>query len=87
MSRFSYDRRTSPEKVSLGGSAVNTIAGRVRESAYIGVATEFVVETPAGDITVFHQNAEAGGLVPGIGSDVTVSWSPESTFVLDRGGA
>jgi spermidine/putrescine transport system ATP-binding protein len=73
-----------PEKVGLGTGGVNVIAGRVRESAYIGVATEFVVETAAGDITVFHQNAEAGGLIPAIGADVSVSWSAESTFVVER---
>ena len=73
-----------PEKVSLGERGDNTIAGVVRESAYIGVATEFVVETPVGDLTVFHQNSETGGLVPAIGSRVTVSWSSESTFVVAR---
>ena len=57
-----------PEKVSSASGGDNTIAGVVRESAYIGVATEFVVETAAGDITVFHQNSETGGLVPAIGS-------------------
>jgi spermidine/putrescine transport system ATP-binding protein len=74
-----------PEKVALGDGGVNRLPGTVRESAYIGVATEVVVDTPAGDITVFHQNSEAGGLVPAIGSHVTVSWAPESTFVVDRG--
>ncbi len=76
-----------PEKVALGEGGENAIAGVVRETAYIGVATEFVVETPAGDIAVFHQNAEAGGLVPAIGAEVTVSWSADSTFVVDRGQA
>ncbi len=71
-----------PEKVSLGAGGANRLSGTVRESAYIGVATEFVVETPAGDITVFHQNAESGGLIPAIGTEVAVSWSPESTFVV-----
>jgi len=73
-----------PEKVSLGAGGPNTIGGVVRESAYIGVATEFVVETAAGDITVFHQNAETGGLVPSLGTRVAVSWSPESTFVVEE---
>jgi hypothetical protein len=50
----------------------------------VGVATEIVVRTPAGEVTVFHQNAEAGGVIPAEGSQVTVSWSPEATFVVDR---
>jgi spermidine/putrescine transport system ATP-binding protein len=73
-----------PEKVRLGGDGQNMLTGKVRESAYVGVATEILVGTPAGDITVFHQNAEAGGVVPAEGSQVTVSWSPDATFVIDR---
>jgi spermidine/putrescine transport system ATP-binding protein len=75
-----------PEKVRLGApvDGQNSLAGTVRESAYIGVATQVDVETPAGRISVFHQNAEAGGVVPPNGSPVTVSWSPEATFVVDR---
>jgi ABC-type Fe3+/spermidine/putrescine transport system ATPase subunit len=73
-----------PEKVALGEAGENSLPGTVRESAYIGVATEFVVDTPAGDITVFHQNAESGGLVPAVGSHVTVTWAAASTFVVDR---
>ncbi len=73
-----------PEKVSLDAAGVNSLPGLIRESAYIGVATEFVVETPAGDVTVFHQNAETRGLIPAIGTKVAVSWSVESTFVVAR---
>jgi len=73
-----------PEKVKLGGDGVNRLAGTVREIAYIGVASELVVDTTAGDITVFHQNAEAGGLVAAPGSAVTMSWSREATFVVDH---
>ena len=73
-----------PEKVSLGGTAENRLDGTVRESAYVGVATEIVVDTRAGDLTVFHQNTEAGGLVPAVGSNVTITWAPASTFVVER---
>ncbi len=73
-----------PEKISLGEGGENRLPGTVRESAYIGVATEIVVGTPVGDITVFHQNAETGGFVPALGSQVTVTWAAASTFVVDR---
>jgi spermidine/putrescine transport system ATP-binding protein len=73
-----------PEKVRFGADGGNTLNGTVRESAYIGVASEVVVETTAGGITVFHQNAEAGAVAPAPGSAVTVSWSPEATFVVDH---
>jgi spermidine/putrescine transport system ATP-binding protein len=74
-----------PEKISLGNGGVNRLEGKVKESAYIGVATEVVVATPVGEMTVFHQNVEAGGVVPAPGSQVTLSWAPEATFVVDRG--
>ncbi|HXV34270.1 MAG TPA: ABC transporter ATP-binding protein [Gaiellaceae bacterium] len=73
-----------PEKIALGDGGVNRIAGRVKESAYIGVATEVVVSTPSGDVTVFHQNVEAGGMAPSPGTSVTLSWAPGATFVVDR---
>ncbi len=75
-----------PEKITLGGEGENRLPGTIRESAYIGVATEVVVDTPAGDITVFHQNSEAGGLVPAIGTHVTVTWAAASTFVVNKPG-
>ena len=74
-----------PEKISLGNGGVNRLSGKVKESAYIGVATEVVVATPVGELTVFHQNVEAGGVAPAPGSPVTLSWAPEATFVVDRG--
>jgi spermidine/putrescine transport system ATP-binding protein len=73
-----------PEKIQLGGEGGNRLDGHVRETAYVGVATEIVVGTSAGDIAVFHQNAEAGGVIPAAGSQVTVSWDPNATFVVDR---
>jgi len=36
-------------------------------------------------VQVFAQNIDAGGRVPPPGSNVVLSWSPESTFVVDRG--
>jgi spermidine/putrescine transport system ATP-binding protein len=73
-----------PEKISLGDGGVNRVSGTVKESAYIGVATEVVVQTPVGELTVFHQNVEAGGVAPQPGSAVTLSWAPDATFVVDR---
>lgn len=73
-----------PEKVSLGDTHPNTLSGTVRESAYIGVATQVVVTTAVGDVSVFHQNSEAGGLIPAPGDNVTVSWRADSGFVVDK---
>jgi ABC-type Fe3+/spermidine/putrescine transport system ATPase subunit len=73
-----------PEKIRLGDAGVNRLSGTVKESAYIGVATEVVVATPVGELTVFHQNVETGGGAPAPGSPVTLSWEPDATFVVDR---
>ena len=73
-----------PEKLALREGGANRLDGKVKESAYIGVATEVVVETPAGELTVFHQNVEAGGVAPPPGTTVTVSWPAEATFVVER---
>jgi spermidine/putrescine transport system ATP-binding protein len=74
-----------PEKITLGpGGGANELAGTVSETAYIGVATQVGVQTPAGTVQVFAQNLDSGGRFPSPGSNVTLTWSPEATFVVDR---
>jgi spermidine/putrescine transport system ATP-binding protein len=73
-----------PEKIHIGGDGVNRLPGTVREAAYVGVATQLIVDTPAGDVAVFHQNVDSGESAPPIGAHVTLTWSPETTFVVDR---
>jgi len=77
-----------PEKITIGaGGGANELAGTVAETAYIGVATQVAVRTAAGTVQVFAQNMDAGGRVPPPGTNVVLSWAPESTFVVDRTGA
>ncbi len=78
-----------PEKIGISssggtGGGTNELAGTVSETAYIGVATEVVVETRLGVIHVFAQNIDSGGRIPAPRSGVTLTWSPDSTFVVDR---
>ena len=72
-----------PEKIRLGGADSNTLSGTVAESAYIGVSTQYIVDTPAGAMTVYVQNDRPGanGVAPG--DRLTLTWSPESTFVVE----
>jgi spermidine/putrescine transport system ATP-binding protein len=92
MVRAQVDGRTGavaagvrPEKITLGpGGGENELQGKVLETAYIGVATQVVVETNAGTVHVFAQNIDAGARVPPPGSNVTLSWSPDSTFVVEQ---
>ncbi len=74
-----------PEKISIGaGGGSNELPGTISETAYIGVATQVVVRTAAGTVQVFAQNMDAGGRIPAPGTNVVLSWAPESTFVVDR---
>jgi spermidine/putrescine transport system ATP-binding protein len=72
-----------PEKIELGNGQPNSLAGEVVEQAYVGVATQYIVDTDAGRLTVYRQNASPGlnGAAPG--ERLTLSWSPDSTFVVD----
>ena len=72
-----------PEKIELGHGQGNELDGTVVEEAYVGVATQYIVETDCGRLTVYRQNASPGlnGAAPG--QRLTLSWSPDSTFVVD----
>jgi spermidine/putrescine transport system ATP-binding protein len=72
-----------PEKIELGAGQRNTLEGTVAEQAYVGVATQYLVDTECGRLTVYRQNASPGlnGAAPG--QRLTLSWNPESTFVVD----
>jgi spermidine/putrescine transport system ATP-binding protein len=72
-----------PEKIQLGEGQANQLTGMVRERAYIGVATQYVVETACGNLTVYAQNIHQGIVGPSVGERLTLSWSPESMFVVD----
>src|SRR6476646_6925898 len=76
-----------PEKIRIGGEEENRLAAAATESAYIGVSTQYILDTPAGPVTVYVQNDRPGGQVA-TGERLTLSWSPESTFVVNaREGA
>jgi spermidine/putrescine transport system ATP-binding protein len=80
-----------PEKIRLharGGTLpdnVNRLDGVVRDASYIGVSTQYTVELP-GDrrISVFEQNVERATKAElwAPGEEVTLSWSPEHSFVV-----
>jgi ABC-type Fe3+/spermidine/putrescine transport system ATPase subunit len=72
-----------PEKIRLGSGEGNSLTGEVKERAYIGVSTQYIVSTSHGPITVYVQNTDANAVAVQPGDQVTVSWSPEATFVVD----
>jgi spermidine/putrescine transport system ATP-binding protein len=72
-----------PEKITLEGEADNTLKGRVVERAYVGVTTQYVIETSVGSVSALVQNASprASSLRPD--DNVTLGWSADATFVVD----
>ncbi len=73
-----------PEKIRLGTPAEgeNSLAGTVRETAYVGVATQYLVQTAARVLIVYVQNDGAAPVLQP-GTETTLSWSPRATFVVD----
>jgi spermidine/putrescine transport system ATP-binding protein len=69
-----------PEKIRLGRREENQLTGRLLETAYVGVATQYVLETRAGNVSVYVQNSEPGAREE---SPSQISWSADSTFVVD----
>ncbi|GLX22351.1 MULTISPECIES: ABC transporter ATP-binding protein [Streptomyces] len=80
-----------PEKISLVPAADedtiaagrNKVAGKIADSSFIGVSTQFVIDSPVcPELEVYVQNIERDArLVPG--ADVVLHWNPEHTFGLD----
>ncbi|MEV7534987.1 MULTISPECIES: ABC transporter ATP-binding protein [Streptomyces] len=80
-----------PEKISLAhaddaGSIAdgrNRVTGRIVDSSFIGVSTQYVVNSPAGaELQVYEQNVERDArLRPG--AEVVLHWNPAHTFGLD----
>jgi spermidine/putrescine transport system ATP-binding protein len=72
-----------PEKIHFGEGGPNRLTGTIRERAYIGVSTQYIAETPPGRVTVYVQNTDQRAAALAEGDQVVLSWSPESTFVVD----
>jgi spermidine/putrescine transport system ATP-binding protein len=80
-----------PEKIRMHGlkefvlPTHNRMLGKVRDAAYLGVSTQYIVETGAGTpITVYEQNLERAtrSELWAPGEDVVLTWSPDHTFVI-----
>ncbi|MFD6322168.1 ABC transporter ATP-binding protein [Streptomyces sp. NPDC058442] len=80
-----------PEKISLAHAddtgripeGRNRITGRIADSSFIGVSTQFVVDSPVCTaFEVYVQNIDRDDrLVPG--AEVVLHWNPAHTFGLD----
>ncbi|MFF7794419.1 polyamine ABC transporter ATP-binding protein [Streptomyces sp. NPDC007991] len=80
-----------PEKISLTHAddageipeGRNRITGKIADSSFIGVSTQYVVDSPVcPDFEVYAQNIDRDPrLVPG--AEVVLHWNPAHTFGLD----
>ena len=77
-----------PEKMRIvaganGSGDANRLEGTVKDVSYIGVSSQYIIETKAGDeLTVFAQNVGRGSEAVTAGEQVSVLWDPEHTFVI-----
>jgi spermidine/putrescine transport system ATP-binding protein len=73
-----------PGKLRLdGGAEANRLAGTVKELSYVGVATQYIVDTADGALAVYVQNTEPSALAIPPGTAVELSFGPESAFVVE----
>lgn len=73
-----------PEKLRLGPSrdGENRLTGAVTERSYVGVATQYLVETPDGVVNVFVQNAQPAAAAVEPGARVELSFDSDAAFVV-----
>ncbi len=80
-----------PEKIRINDAGATTpdghnrLAGTVRDASYMGVSTQYQVETSDGKrVTVYEQNVGRAtrSELWAPGETVQLSWSPDHTFVI-----
>jgi spermidine/putrescine transport system ATP-binding protein len=77
--------RVSAGDGQAGGTDDNAVEGTVLDASYIGVSTQYLVETRDGHrMTAYTQNLETAGLADLLtrGAKVRLTWQPRHTFVL-----
>ena len=66
-------------------SGLNVLSGTIRDASYIGVSTQYVIETRNGShVSVYEQNVERTihGSLHRPGEAVRLGWSPDHTFAV-----
>jgi len=95
--RIAVDVGVRPEKIQLQrdagdapATARNHLAGTVTDASYMGVSTQYTVETGGGArVVVYEQNRErtTRDELWARGDEVHLTWSIDHTFVVDAPGA
>ena len=84
-----------PEKIRLTERSTqppaghNRIVGVVRDASYLGVSTQYLVESSGGNLTVYEQNVERATRAElwSRGDEVQMTWSPDHSFVVPADGS
>ncbi|MGZ8562319.1 MAG: ABC transporter ATP-binding protein [Candidatus Limnocylindria bacterium] len=80
-----------PEKLRVDAGAeagatdgLNTLSGIVLDSSYIGVSTQYLVQTEGHRLIVYAQNIDTAGAgeLLADGQRVALTWKPQHTFVI-----
>ena len=72
--------------IDEGAESLNRLRGTILDASYIGVSTQYLVETVDGHrLTVYAQNLETSGAAEALagGQRVLLTWNPQHTFVIE----
>jgi spermidine/putrescine transport system ATP-binding protein len=83
-----------PEKIRLSERSAdspeghNRLIGVVRDASYMGVSTQYLVESHDGNLTVYEQNVVRATRAElwARGDEVQMTWSPDHSFVVPADG-
>jgi spermidine/putrescine transport system ATP-binding protein len=83
-----------PEKIRLSEPSAdaptghNRLTGHVRDASYLGVSTQYLVESRGGNLMVYEQNVERATRAElwARGDEVQLTWSPDHSFVVPGEG-
>jgi spermidine/putrescine transport system ATP-binding protein len=73
------------DETPTAAADLNALEGTVLDASYIGVSTQYLVETGDGHrLTVYAQNLETSGAAEALadGQRVRLTWKPQHTFVI-----
>jgi len=80
-----------PEKLRVDAGAeagasngMNALVGTVLDSSYIGVSTQYLIQTEGHRLIVYAQNLDTAGAAELLadGQRVQLTWKPQHTFVI-----
>jgi ABC-type Fe3+/spermidine/putrescine transport system ATPase subunit len=70
-----------PERLRMERSGASGLPAQIRDIVYRGPVTHFYLDSAAGPLIVYRQDARAGDFT--IGESVRCTWDPDGAVVLD----